>query len=79
MRDIVKTFDNDTKYRNDFQELENEQEFANKSARLMRKRVNQLKERLLRGKPSSTTATIYIEKDTIKAIEKQPWYGDRMP
>lgn len=52
MRDIVKTFDNDTKYRNDFQELENEQEFANKSARLMRKRVNQLKERLLRGKPS---------------------------
>eukprot|EP00984_Skeletonema_dohrnii_P027250 scaffold16738_cov217-Skeletonema_dohrnii-CCMP3373.AAC.1 len=71
LRDIIKKFDNSTRFKYDFQEPD-EKELARKSANLTRKRIEEEKKKL-EGKPSNATAVIYIEQCAINAIEKQSW------
>eukprot|EP00985_Skeletonema_marinoi_P022231 scaffold14098_cov157-Skeletonema_marinoi.AAC.7 len=71
LRDIIKKFDNSTHFKYDFQEPD-EIVLARKTANLMRKSIEEEKEKL-RDKPSNATAVIYIEQCAINAIEKQSW------
>jgi len=71
LRDIIKKFDNSTHFKYDFQEPD-EIVLARKTANLMRKSIEEEKEKL-RDKPSNATAVIYIEQCAIHAIEKQSW------